>query len=112
MKSCPQCKLRYPDESTHCFVDGTELIAARDPRIGTVLAGRYLIERPLAEGGMASVYIANHRLVDRPCAIKILSRAHARNQVVRERFRRETRAVAKLRSVQGPPGMGPVRVFS
>lgn len=96
MKSCPQCKLRYPDESTHCFVDGTELVAARDPRIGTVLAGRYLIERPLAEGGMASVYIANHRLVDRPCAIKILSRALARNQVVRERFRREAKAAQQL----------------
>jgi len=96
MKSCPQCKLRYPDESTNCFVDGTELVTAQDPRIGTVLAGRYLIERSLAQGGMATVYVARHRLVDRPCAIKILSRALARNQKVRERFRREAKAAQQL----------------
>ncbi|MCS6900667.1 MAG: protein kinase [Myxococcales bacterium] len=96
MKVCPQCNLRYPDESQQCFVDGTALQRMTDPRIGTTVAGRYLIESVLGEGGMAMVYKARHKLVDRPCAIKIMNPALARDRVVRERFRREAKAAQKL----------------
>ncbi|MCC6213263.1 MAG: protein kinase [Polyangiaceae bacterium] len=96
MKACPQCKLKYPSESTTCFVDGVRLVEITDPRIGTTLAGRYTIESVLGEGGMATVYRANHRLVDRPCAVKIMSASYAGNEVVRERFRREAKAAQKL----------------
>jgi hypothetical protein len=44
MKLCPTCKLRYPTEATHCFVDRTALILAPDPYLGSVIAGRYRIE--------------------------------------------------------------------
>jgi serine/threonine-protein kinase len=68
----------------------------RDPRIGITLAGKYVIEDALAEGGMSTVYLARHRLVDRPCAVKIMSTTLARNQVIRERFRREAKATQTL----------------
>jgi serine/threonine-protein kinase len=96
MKSCPRCNLRYPDSSTTCFLDAAELVDVPDPRLGSVLGGRYLIERVLAEGGMGVVYVARHRLVDRPCAIKIMGASHGRNKVVRERFRREAKSTQQL----------------
>ena len=96
MKSCPKCNLRYPDESTFCFVDGAPLEPLKDPRIGTTVAGRYLIENVLGEGGMATVYRARHTLIDRPCAVKILNPALARDKSVRERFRREAKSAKKL----------------
>lgn len=96
MKACPRCHLRYPDVATTCFVDGAELVATRDPRIGTTLGGQYVIDAELAQGGMGTVYRAHHRVVKRPCAIKIMSASHARNAVVRERFRREAKAAQKL----------------
>ena len=96
MKVCPKCNLRYPDESVACFVDGTPLSGMADPRIGTTIAGRYLVEGVLGEGGMATVYRARHKLVDRPIAIKIMNPALARDRVVRERFRREAKAAQKL----------------
>ncbi len=68
----------------------------KDPRVGMVLAGRYEIEDVLAEGGMATVYVARHRVVNRACAIKILSSSLVKNRVVQERFRREAKATQKL----------------
>jgi tRNA A-37 threonylcarbamoyl transferase component Bud32 len=96
MKSCPKCNLRYPDESTYCFVDGAVLEPLKDPRVGTTINGRYLIENVLGEGGMATVYRARHTLIDRPCAVKILNPALARDKMVRERFRREAKSAKKL----------------
>lgn len=96
MKTCPRCNLRYPANATKCFVDGEDLVEMQDPRIGLVLAGRYEIENVVAEGGMAIVYLARHRVVNRACAVKILSSSLVRNKVVRERFRREAKATQKL----------------
>ncbi|HEY4104996.1 MAG TPA: protein kinase, partial [Polyangiaceae bacterium] len=42
------------------------------------------------------VYAARHRLVDRPCAVKVMSPQFTRNDVIRERFRREAKAAQKL----------------
>jgi eukaryotic-like serine/threonine-protein kinase len=96
MKACPQCNLRYPSDKQICFVDGVALTEIRDPRIGTTVAGRYLIEEVIGEGGMATVYAARHKLVDRPCAVKIMSSHFASNEVIRERFRREAKAAQRL----------------
>ena len=96
MKACPQCNLKYPSDKTACFVDGSTLVEIQDPRIGTTIAGRYLIESVIGEGGMATVYKARHRLIDRPCAVKIMNQSFAGNEVIRERFRREAKAAQKL----------------
>jgi serine/threonine-protein kinase len=96
MKSCSQCKLKYPDDAGGCFLCGGALVAIQDPLIGVTLAGRYLIEEVLGQGGMATVYAARHRLVDRPCAVKVMSAQFTRNDVIRERFRREAKAAQKL----------------
>lgn len=96
MKTCPACKLTYPDDRVFCFVEGADLIPMQDARIGTTLAGRYLVESVLGQGGMAVVYAAKHLLVDRTCAIKIMSPLLARDSVVRERFRREAKSAQRL----------------
>lgn len=96
MKVCTQCKQRYPHESQFCFVDGCSLEALPDPRLGTTVAGRYTLEQVLGEGGMATVYGARHKLVDRPCAVKILHGEVTRDPNVRERFRREARHAQRL----------------
>src|SRR5580698_10234181 len=96
MKTCPRCNMRYPSEAAYCFIDGVDLVPLRDSRIGTTIAGRYLIEEVIGEGGMATVYRATQKPTGRPCAMKIMIAALAREAIVRERFRREAKSAQKL----------------
>jgi serine/threonine-protein kinase len=96
MKACPQCHLRYPEDAVFCFLDGATLTSIRDPLIGTTIAGRYVIERVIGEGGMATVYGATHKLVDRPCAVKVMNAQMATDATVRERFRREAKSAQSI----------------
>jgi serine/threonine-protein kinase len=96
MKACPQCHIRYPQDAVYCFLDGATLADIQDPLIGTTIAGRYLIEGVIGEGGMATVYRAQHKLVERPCAVKVMNPAMASDTTVRERFRREAKAAQSL----------------
>ena len=96
MKVCSQCQQRYPDESAFCFIDGVGLRELDDPRIGTTVAGRYLVEDVLGAGGMATVYRARHRLVERPYALKILNSQWASDAKVRERLIREGKHAQRI----------------
>ena len=58
------------------------------------LADRYVIERELGAGGMATVYLARDVRHDRPVAIKVL---HGDVPVDVQRFHREIRVLANLR---------------
>lgn len=77
-------------------MDGSPLVTLQDRRVGTTLAGQYFIERLLADGGMASVYVAKQRPSDRSCAVKIVSAALARNPIVLKRLRHEAKATQTL----------------
>ena len=96
MRVCPVCRLEYHDARTTCVLDGATLEEHEDPRVGTLIAGRYLIESVLGEGGMAVVYRARHTLVDRPVAVKILHARLGGDEQLRERFRREARSAAAI----------------
>jgi serine/threonine-protein kinase len=61
-----------------------------------MLAQRYRLERRLAQGGMAEVWLATDTLLSRAVAVKLLKPALAADPVVAERFRREAIAVAGL----------------
>ncbi len=68
----------------------------RDPLIGRTIGGRYRLIQRLGTGGMSSVYLARHVLIDRLMAIKTLRRDLASDPVQRDRFIREARAVNRI----------------
>jgi serine/threonine-protein kinase len=63
---------------------------------GTVLEGRYRVERLLARGGMSSVYRGVDLRLDRPVAIKVMEPRFAGDRSFIDRFELEARAAAKL----------------
>ena len=95
VRVCPGCQLRYADETVYCLACGEALQALTDPLIGTVLAGRYLIQGVLGRGGMAAVYRAQEENGG-PVAIKVLHAHFADDEVLRTRFEREAQATAQL----------------
>ena len=65
---------------------------------GKVLAGRYRLESQLGQGGMGSVWRAEHLTLHSAVAIKLMDPAIAETPEGAERFRREAQAAASLRS--------------
>lgn len=57
---------------------------------------RYQIGKFLGSGGMGLVYQAEHRLMNRVVALKIIHRELSRNPKVLRRFRQEVKAAARL----------------
>jgi serine/threonine-protein kinase len=64
--------------------------------IGRVFSNRYEVQRPIAQGGMAEVFLAHDRLLDRSVALKALFPEYAREPSFVERFRREAQSAAGL----------------
>jgi serine/threonine-protein kinase len=58
--------------------------------------GQYRLLRLLGRGGMGEVYLAEHRLLKRPCAIKLIRPERANDPHALRRFESEAQAVAAL----------------
>ncbi|MFD0274927.1 protein kinase [Kitasatospora sp. NPDC127111] len=58
--------------------------------------GRYVLQRVLGEGGMASVHLAYDNVLDRQVALKSMHAELGRDETFKERFRREAQSVARL----------------
>jgi serine/threonine-protein kinase len=58
--------------------------------------GQYRLKRRLGEGGMGEVYLAEHVLLRRPCAVKLVRPDQTADPANLQRFEREVRAMATL----------------
>jgi len=113
---CRQCGKEWPDAYAVCPDDGLRLSAITAPTVasstgslaldtapsanddlapGTV-AGEYVIEQKLGQGGMGAVYGARHPLIGKRAAIKVISRDLSASQEAVDRFVREAQAVNQI----------------
>jgi serine/threonine protein kinase len=103
---CPDCGTWNRAAAARCSRCGgplPEVIAppldAPDEELSAlrrVTGNRYTVIRRLGSGGMAHVYLARHVALARPVVLKVLHRTLAREAEMRERFRREAEAAARL----------------
>lgn len=93
--NCPDCATPLPAASPSC----PRCTAPPTPtvRAGTVIAGRYVIECELGQGGMGTVFRAHDRVLDEAVALKVLrTDAAAAPESVR-RFRSEVKLARRVR---------------
>jgi eukaryotic-like serine/threonine-protein kinase len=101
-RQCPTCGGTFPADYAVCPRDATPLgqpiAAPEDALVGAVLGGSYRITRVLGEGGMARLYQAEHVVLDRRYAVKVIHEHLARRPELLARFEREARAASCIRS--------------
>ncbi|HEY0195806.1 MAG TPA: protein kinase [Kofleriaceae bacterium] len=68
-----------------------------DVLLGQTLAGRYIIDRKLGEGGMGAVYLATHNVLEKQVALKILHSELSRKPDLVERFIQEAKSASRIR---------------
>lgn len=113
-QSCPKCGAPLPEGVSFCpKCGGATAVPGRSPppstssdastttgnvhfrRVKQALAGRYVIEREIGRGGMATVYLAHDLKHNRHVAVKVLSPELA-SALGPQRFLREIEITARL----------------
>src|SRR5215510_2333882 len=95
VKKCNSCGNTYPSTLSFCLNDGSPLVQV-DTLIGTVLDGRYRLDKIIGEGGMGDVYRATHVHIDTEFAVKLLKPDFVANQTAIKRFRLEAKAAGRI----------------
>ena len=83
------------DDKTNVFVPQANAVSP-DALVGTILAGKYQIERLLGKGAMGAVYLGRHLTLGRQDAIKVLLAGVARDRDAMARFDRGVRNVSTI----------------
>lgn len=100
---CSKCGSPLKENVKFCANCGTAVSEAptieKDLRLiafEEVLGQKYKILKKLGAGGFAEVYLGEHTQLGRKVAIKILHQNYSMEEAMVERFRRESKAAAKL----------------
>ncbi|MBX7218742.1 MAG: protein kinase [Blastocatellia bacterium] len=103
MKACSQCRRTFTADIFFCPYDGNNLTVASDeeslgddPLVGRTLLDRYRITARIGEGGMCTVYRANHVLTQKNWAVKILHAELASQRQAVKRFQKEALAASRI----------------
>jgi serine/threonine protein kinase len=82
----------------HEPTDELEQVSSAEKRLGTTVAGSYRLTRHIGSGGSSHVFEAEHLRLGKPFAVKLLRPELDANRRTAQRFRREARAIARLKS--------------
>jgi hypothetical protein len=97
-KVCPTCGTEYPLSERFCPRDGTALRSASTTAdlLGAIVAERYHILKKLGEGGMGTVYLAEHVKMGRKAALKVMNPGMNTDADAIARFNREAANASRL----------------
>jgi len=111
---CPYCANTHSASVEKCPVTGRTLVGLRpidepatDPKItpkddslrdliGKTIGAKYLVKSVIGEGGMGTVFEAEHRALGRTVAVKVLHPLQAKRPVAVKRFHQEARAAGAI----------------
>src|SRR5690349_15770980 len=98
MPVCTTCGTSYGSSVRICVRDGTPLVTGPTDNqyLGTLLDGKYRIDSFISAGGMGSVYRAQHVMLDKTVAVKVIKNELVTSDEIVARFQREARAASNL----------------
>ncbi len=109
MKECPSCKKKVDDDVSLCPYCGYSFLGDEPTTIGfsdiyfpeldvikEKLANKYKVLGLIGRGGFSTVLKLKDTVLERICALKILSRDLITDREMLERFKREARLYARL----------------
>ncbi len=96
IKVCFKCKSAFRTRRDTCPNDGSPLVDAElEP--GAVLSGKYRLLERIGQGGMGVVYRAEHIIMGKPVAIKVINPILSADPKFLEMFKAEARLSASFR---------------
>jgi len=95
MTACATPSEGCHEDAVSCADEGTAIFFP-DPRVGTVLGERYRLLERIAEGGMGTVYRAEHVVLHKRVAVKMLRPAYRLDPALVYRFRQEAIAASEI----------------
>ena len=99
MKICPQCGTEYELDQRFCPKDGSTLKSQSNPSgdlLGQIIADRYSVMKKLGEGGMGTVYLAEHVKMGRRSALKVMNPGMVNDADAISRFNREAANASRI----------------
>ena len=98
LKRCERCHRYQAPQRQTCENDGGPLVDVEDdPSPGGGVVGTYLLRERLGSGGAGTVFAAEHALIGRPAAIKVLRKSASGTPLLARRFLSEARAACRVR---------------
>jgi tRNA A-37 threonylcarbamoyl transferase component Bud32 len=94
---CLTCGAEFTGSETVCPNDQEKLVRVMDNlKPGTIFEQRYNILKELGSGGMSTVYLAEHLLMKKMVAVKLLKTQFSSDTTSLRRFQRESQAASSL----------------
>ncbi|HEU4383515.1 MAG TPA: serine/threonine-protein kinase [Anaeromyxobacteraceae bacterium] len=93
MSVCPTCQTQREEGLPLCPLDGTPLSQSAG-LVGLILGDRYRLLSRIGEGGMGTVFLAEHISLGKQVAVKVLRAEYSRDEELVRRFEQEARAAS------------------
>ncbi len=95
MSVCPTCQTQREEGLPLCPLDGTPLSPSAG-LIGLILGERYRLLSRIGEGGMGTVFLAEHVALGKQVAVKVLRAEYSQDDELVRRFEQEARSASRI----------------
>lgn len=99
MRICPQCSKEFDDTYRFCPEDGTplaEVVAHRDPLVGSTLKGKYQIQEMVRESDLGRKYKASQQPLGRTVLVEVFNSTYTRDSAIRAKLEEAIRRYSNL----------------
>jgi len=96
MPTCPHCDQSHDTGTDYCPRTGRPIADVADRMIGRTVAGKYKLTRCIGQGGMGTIFEAEHTLIGNKVAVKLLHEPFAVKREPVQRLYREAQATGAI----------------